>query len=158
MYDGIIKQCIHLFKYRGKLSLVKFLSGLLIDCAHSSINMHEIDLIVPVPLHKSKLRQRQFNQAELLAKALAKEFSKKLDIRTLIRKESRGAQASLSGNQRRRNVHNAFGIRNASHIKGKRILLVDDVFTTGSTVNECARMFVHSKAMSVDVISLARSR
>lgn len=158
MYDGIIKRCIHLFKYQSKLSLIKPLSGLLIDCAHSSINMHEIDLIVPVPLHRSKLRQRQFNQAELLAQSLAKAFSKKLDKKTLTRCESRGTQVNLSGNQRRRNVHNAFGIKNTSRVKDKRILLVDDVFTTGATVNECAKMLIHSKAMSVDVISLARSR
>ena len=157
IYDGIIKECIHLFKYKSKLSLLKPLTKLMIDFAHNFLNMKEIDLILPVPLHSVKQRQRQFNQAHLLAKPLRRAFGKEVKGSLLIKIKSRPAQVNLAQRARLKNTQGAFKVRNANRLVNKNILLVDDVLTTGATANECARMLLQAGAQKVDVFALARS-
>ena len=125
--------------------------------ARSSLDMKKVDLILPVPLHRVKQRQRQFNQANLLAKALSCAFTKPVLDKQLMRIKSGPAQVNLSQAQRLKNVQDAFKVKNARLVNNKNILLVDDVFTTGATVNECAKVLVRAGANRVDVLSLARS-
>lgn len=158
IYDGVIKECIHLLKYNRKLSLAKPLARLMVNFAHKFLNMKKIDLILPVPLHKTKLRQRQFNQAKLLAKPLARAFSKELKDNLLIKIKSGPAQVNLSRAERLRNVYGSFKVKNSRHLKDKNILLIDDVLTTQATANECARILSEAGANRVDVFTLARSR
>ena len=158
IYEGVIKDCIHLFKYNSKLSLVNPLAKLMIEHAPSFFKMEEIDFIMPVPLHMRKLRQRQFNQARLLAKVFAKEFAKKLKDNLLIKIKSGASQVTLSRRERIENVRDSFKVRDPSSIKDKYILLIDDVVTTGATVNECAKVLSEAGAGRIDVFSLARSR
>lgn len=113
---------------------------------------------MPVPLHINKLRQRQFNQAQLLAKVFAKEFAKKLKGNLLIKIKSGAAQVNLSRRERLENVRGSFRVKNSSSIKDKHILLIDDVVTTGATVNECAKVLSGAGARRIDVFALARSR
>lgn len=157
IYDGIIKECIHLFKYKSKLSLIKPLAKLMINFAHNFLDMENINLILPVPLHRVKQRQRQFNQANLLAKSLAKAFSKELQDKLLIRIEAGVAQVNLPRTERLKNVRGAFKVQDAKSLENKNILLVDDVLTTKATANECARMLLEAGANRIDVFTLARS-
>lgn len=157
VYDGVIKDCIHLFKYKSKLSLVKPLGKLAVDFAHNFLDMENIDLILPVPLASSKLRQRQFNQARLLAKSLSCAFSKELKDNLLIKIKPGVAQVNLSRQERLKNVRGSFKVKHQLLLKNKKVLLVDDVLTTAATANECARMLKEAGANRVDVFTLARS-
>ncbi len=155
-YDGIIKECIRLFKYKSKLSIAKPLSRLMIDFGRNFLTMEDIDLILPVPLHGSKLRLRQFNQAQLLAKSLSKAFSKELQTRSLIKIRPGPAQVNLKRRERLKNVQGTFKVRNSPVLKNKNILLVDDVLTSAATANECAKVLLEAGANRVDVFTLAR--
>jgi len=133
------------------------LSKLMIDCAHNFLDMERIDLVLPVPLHSTKFRQRQFNQSKLLAEPLAKWFSKRLEHRALVKIKNSAAQINLSRRQRLDNVRGSFRVRDAKLVENKNILLVDDVLTTGATVGECARTLSEAGANRIAVLTLARS-
>lgn len=158
VYDGVIKECIHLFKYKSKLSLVKPLSKLMINFAHKFLDMRNVDSIIPVPLHSAKQRQRRFNQAKLLAGDLAGAFSKELQANLLIKIKSGPAQVNLLRTERLKNVRGAFKVKDARPLENKNILLVDDVLTTGATANECARTLLDAGANRIDAFVLARGR
>jgi competence protein ComFC len=157
IYDGVIKNCLHLFKYKRKLSLVKPLSKLMIDFARNSLDMNKVDIIIPVPLYSTKRRLRQFNQAGLLAESISRACSKQLQQKLLIKTKPGPAQVELSKTERLKNLRGAFKVRSAGSLKDKNILLIDDVLTTGATANECARTLLDAQANSVDVLTLARS-
>lgn len=158
VYDGIIKECIHLLKYNRKLALVGPLSELLFDFSRRYLDLSACDLIIPVPLHRAKLRQRQFNQAALLAAALGRAYSKESAEKILIKIIPSPAQVKLSQKQRLRNVRGAFKVRSGRLLKEKNVLLVDDVLTTGATVNECAKTLLEAGCARVNVLTLACSR
>ncbi|GAF80876.1 unnamed protein product [marine sediment metagenome] len=129
----------------------------MIDFADKFLDMENIDLILPVPLHSVKKRQRQFNQARLLAKSLSRAFSKELKDNLLIKIKPGPAQVNLSRTERLKNVRGAFKVKHRLPLKDKNLLLVDDVVTTASTANECAKMLLEAGTSKVDVFSLARS-
>lgn len=156
VYAGIVKQCIHLFKYKRKLALSKFLCRLLIDFTRSFIAIEKIDLIIPVPLHPRKLRQRQFNQAEILAQALSRAFNKRLKHNALVKIKDTPAQIDLPQAARIKNARGCFRVKNLPAVKDKNILLIDDVLTTAATVNECAKVLRQAGAKKIEVLTLAR--
>ena len=114
------------------------------------------DLVIPVPLHRRRLRWRGFNQAALLGAALARRLKCPLDAATLARIRSTPPQTARDRAQRVRNVRNAFAVLRPTRVAGRRILLVDDVMTTGATADECARVLHAAGARRVDVLTLAR--
>ncbi len=118
----------------------------------------DADLIAPVPLHRWRLLARRYNQSALLAQSLSRVSGKPLAVDLLKRRRPTPSQGRLSRSARRRNVRGAFILRRgaASVVRGVRVLLVDDVLTTGATVEECARVLVASGAAAVDVLTLAR--
>ena len=116
--------------------------------------------MVPVPLHSSKLRQRGFNQAELIARAALRSAdwrNLRLETKALVRSRETVSQAGLTRHQRRQNIRGAFRVRKPDLVRGRNILLVDDVFTTGATVSECARVLLRAGAQSVQVATVARA-
>jgi ComF family protein len=115
------------------------------------------DIILPVPLHKKRLRKRGFNQALLLALEIFSNDRKKIVVNLLKRQADTASQTSLSGIERRKNLRNAFRVDNPSKVVGLNALIVDDVFTTGSTVNECAIVLKAAGAKRVDVLTLCRA-
>lgn len=157
LYEGAIKECIHLFKYKSKLSLARPLSNLMIDFARKFLDMEKIDLVLAVPLHKVKFRQRQFNQAQLLARALSRASLKEMKENLLIKIKLRPAQVNLLRAERLKNVRGSFKVNNSPYLQNKDILLVDDVLTTGATANECARTLLEAGANRVEVFTLARA-
>ena len=154
-YKGIIKQCIHLFKYSNKDYLARTLGGLLIDYIKNTTEFSEINTIVPVPLHWSRRFQRGYNQSELLSKEIAKALDKDLVVGNLYRRKVTKPQFGLSKNQRGVNVRGVFAVRNPSPIKNKSILVVDDVCTTASTLEECAKTLKKTGAEKIFCLVVA---
>jgi ComF family protein len=114
------------------------------------------DIVIPVPLHRTRLRWRGFNQAALLGAALARRLNCSLDVVTLARVRATASQTERDRAQRTRNVRDAFAVRRPSRVAGQRVLLVDDVMTTGATADECARVLRAAGALRIDVLTLAR--
>ncbi|HEX9101513.1 MAG TPA: phosphoribosyltransferase family protein, partial [Polyangia bacterium] len=132
---------------------------------HAPADFAKVDLIAPVPLHRRRLRAREFNQAAELAAALREAARVRdtplgriaLDARALERTRDTPPQTGLDGSQRRRNVLDAFRVRDPSRIRDKRVLLVDDVMTTGATADACAGALERAGAAAVLVLTLGRA-
>ena len=140
VYEGILKEVIHKFKYQSKDFLADGLSEFLIRESKDKFNWTEIDFIVPVPLHKKSEHTRGYNQAKLLAEKVAKYFNKPLSTKGgLVRIRKTKAQMQLPREERLTNLVDAFAVVNPQEFKGKNILLIDDVSTTGATIEECAK-------------------
>jgi ComF family protein len=157
VYDGSLMEAIHLLKYRKKTSLSRPLSALARETFVQFWDINAIDLLVSVPLHVKRLRERGFNQAHLLIRRWAKQDGIPLDGLTLSRSRWTAPQTTLRRGERRKNIKGAFSVRHPKRIKGRKVLLVDDVYTTGATVNECARVLMKAGAEFVDVLTLARA-
>jgi len=152
-YQSPLKEAIGLLKYYGKISLAGPMARLMISSLGS---LPPIDLIMPVPLHSARLREREYNQSLLLAHRLSTHFHIPLTFTTLIRTRQTTPQTALSRKDRLKNLRRSFAVTSPESIKGKTILLVDDVFTTGTTVNECAKTLRKAGSGDVYVVTLAR--
>lgn len=115
------------------------------------------DFILPVPLHIKRLRQRGFNQALLLAKELFPEEKEKIKYDILLRQRYTSTQTGLSGKERRENLKDAFIVKESSEISGRSILILDDVFTTGATVDECAKALKAAGCNRVEILTICRA-
>ena len=116
-----------------------------------------IDAIVPVPLHSIRLRERGYNQAELLTKSISKQSGIPIHADALFRRKYTKTQTQMNNIERIHNVQNAFGTKQSNMIAGKCWLLVDDVMTTGSTLNACAHVLMNNGALSVYTLTIARA-
>jgi ComF family protein len=114
-----------------------------------------MDFIIPIPLHKTRLREREFNQAQILSNHIGAEFNKKIINNNLIRRRQTKTQTDLEDRQRFLNIEGSFWVDNKEDIKGKNILLVDDVLTTGATSSEAAYVLKQAGANIVFVLTLA---
>ena len=156
-YEGVLLDAIHAFKYRGRITDGAILGRMMARCGYPGFDISAFTLIVPVPLHRRRLRERGFNQAVILAGEIAGRFGLPLDVRSLRRRIYTEPQVGLGKGHRTANVRGAFGVVDGGRIEGQRIVLVDDVYTTGSTVRECAEILLKSKAAEVAVLTLARA-
>lgn len=156
VYEGVIKELIHEFKYAGKEHLGPPLSRLMIEFIKEyALPMDCIDLIIPVPLHKTRLREREFNQAEILSRHIADEFNKNVSGDSLVRSRYTKTQTELETDKRLLNVKDSFLVAKERDVRGKNILLVDDVLTTAATSSEAACALKKSGAGIVFVLTLA---
>jgi len=156
VYEGITRELIHKFKYQNRDYLSRTLGRIIIDFIRQEhITLSFCDLVIPVPLHNAKLREREFNQAELLARQIAREFSLPVSTSNLWRKKYRKPQVELKEEKRKENIQGCFGLRNPAEVRGKNIILVDDVLTTGATCSEAASVLKAAGAFSVWVLTLA---
>jgi len=165
VYDRTLMKLIHSLKYKGKIQLADPLGMLLFFAFIRFWEQDSVDMVIPVPLHLKRFRTRGFNQAFLLirnwrsfAESMKMELPR-LEIRTDIVTRCRWTdpQTTLDRRQRKKNIAKAFRVTGKTMLRGKKILLVDDVYTTGATVNECARQLIRSGARQVDVLTLART-
>lgn len=157
LYKGEIRNLIHSFKYNQKTHLRYPLALMILDDISKLMLDQQPDLIVPVPLHRSRLRQRGFNQAVLLGQILSQKLAVPILYDSLIRIRRTEPQIELSGNERRVNVRGAFAVKRGDLVAGKRIMLLDDVMTTGSTMNECANELKKAGALTVWAVTVART-
>lgn len=155
-YTGVMKKLIHEFKYNGKDYLGKPLGSMINTFIRDyCLPIEHLDFIVPVPLHKIRQREREFNQAQLLSQQVADEFNKKALINILIRTKPAKTQTELTLEERRRNVEKSFLVTKPDLIKDTNLLLIDDVLTTGATSNEAAKSLKEAGAKIVLLITLA---
>lgn len=161
-YQSGLRELIHLLKYGGVRPAASVLGRMLgeaIATLEPSFAVGSIP-VIPVPLHRTKLRQRGFNQAELIARAAVKGFNPArlhLSAEVLERKRDTASQIGLTSHQRRENLRGAFGVAQPEIVKGREVLVVDDVYTTGATVSECARVLRRAGATKVWVATVART-
>lgn len=157
VYDETLRRLIHLIKYKGRFAAVSVLRGLLEGQALLRDYVTAHDIIVPVPLHKRRLRERGFNQAVLWGTVVGGTFRIPVQCNAVLRNRWTAPQVRLHGTERMNNVRNAFSVRKPSSLKNAAVLLVDDVYTTGATMNECARVIRKAGAWRVDGLVIARA-
>jgi ComF family protein len=155
-YDDVARDLVHAFKYADRLDLAPVMGQWMAQAGASLIA--DADALVPVPLHWRRLWARRFNQAAALARAMAQTTHIPLEFDLLQRVRATAQQVGLARTERARNVQGAFRVapERRAAVKGRRLILVDDVLTTGATVDTCARVLLRAGAARVDVIVFAR--
>jgi len=154
---GVVRDIIHEFKYGRQIHLrhlvARWLRAALDD---KRLHGNHFDVLVPVPLHPARQRERGFNQARLLSELLSAQISipSKLHLERI---RYTTTQTALDRSERMENLHNAFRLRKNADVRGLRVLLIDDVLTTGSTLSECARVLKAAGALSVYAATAARA-
>ncbi len=171
--EGVVRDCILRFKYNREMYFGPHLVDWLVGAAQRWIDWTAVDAIVPVPLHPRKERHREFNQAEYLADALSRALGSRdetvaagfsprpaLNVPVLKgnvrRVKDTGTQTKLDAEARARNLRDAFAVRDKTVFTGKRLVLLDDVFTTGATLNSCAKVLRSAGAREVVALTVAR--
>lgn len=156
LYEGVLKELIHLFKYRGRVALSGILCGKLVEFIRDNREIIDsIDLITFVPLYKGRFNEREFNQSGILASAVSREFG--VPISNMLKKAAKTRrQNELSRDERLTNLIGAFKATDPSGLTGAKILVVDDVMTTGATLDECAKTLKAAGAAEVRCLTLAR--
>ncbi len=152
-----LRSVVQKFKYGRKVSLGKPLGRLMARGCAEFLRECRIELIVPVPLHPKRLRWRGFNQSVLLARQVSRAYGTPMDVFALVRRRETPPQTQLTEEERRKNVRGAFAVSPDHPVKNKTILLVDDVYTSGATANECSRALRRAGASGVYVLTLARA-
>ncbi len=153
---GPVRDALHVLKYERGVETVHDLVMLLEGCVRTHFGDVFFDAIAPIPLHAARRRARTFNQSALLAASLAARVGVPYEPRLLRRVRWTGTQTELKVDARRRNVAGAFCALRPTWVEGRTLLLVDDVMTTGATVNECARVLMAAGAVDVYVATVAR--
>jgi len=154
-YEGAVMEAIKMYKYRPMRSLKGYLGGYAADCAAKCFK--GVDVVAAVPLHKIRLGHRGFNQSLFLAEAAARAAGARLSLSGLARTRHTRPQVGLDHSERARNVRGAFSVVRPDEFMGMDVLLVDDVYTTGETVKECARVLKAAGAGKVLVLTVARA-
>lgn len=155
-FRGVVRHAIHALKYKRQIFWVKALHGWMGAGLEGRDFREEVDLILPVPLHPVRERERGFNQAVLLSRELSRQCRIPVRRRALARTRLTETQTHFDREERLANLRGAFEVRLPDEICGRRVLLVDDVLTTGSTASECARVLRKAGATSILVFTLAR--
>lgn len=156
-YEGALRVAIHQWKYQEKTSLTSFFGETMGERFSQYWDPSSIDLLLPVPLHPERLRERGFNQSLLLVKALSQRTGIPYQKRLLRKVHPTPPLMELRAGERERVIKGSFQVMKKEEIEGKSILLVDDVYTTGATVNECAKILLAAGAARVDVFTLAHA-
>ncbi len=152
LYEQTLRQAIHQFKFNQKVGLDRPLGQLMAQSIASDL---DIDLIIPVPLHRKRLQERSYNQALLLAREISRIKKIPLEIDLLQKQKETASQQGLSAREREQNLQNAFVV--AGGVKAKTVLLVDDVMTTGATVAACSKELKGAGAAAIHVVVIGRA-
>lgn len=156
IYDNESKNLILDFKFNDKTVSAETLANILFSAGHD-IWQEKPDLLLPVPIHQLRLLKRRYNQSALLVKYLSEKSEISADYFSLIRHQNTIPQVQLSGDARRRNLQKAFSVKYPQKLQGKSVVLVDDVETTGSTLNECAKVLKKAGVKKIYALTLART-
>ncbi|HOJ17395.1 MAG: ComF family protein [Ignavibacteriales bacterium] len=155
--EGASSKVIHSIKYRGRFRLARYLGQLLGEKIAASKQKWKADMIIPIPLHRLRKAERGYNQSECIGEGIMDITGISVCNNILKRIKYTGTQTQLTLRQRKLNIKGAFGLKNAAEIKGKRIIIVDDVLTTGSTLIECAKLLYIGGAEALFAASLAKT-
>jgi len=155
-YDSLIRKLILKYKFSNQAYLNNFFSNVILGNSKNCELLKKYDLIIPVPMHKKKMQKRGYNQTELITQKLSKflEIPTRNDI--LIKVVNTTTQSKLSGKARKSNIQHAFLVENDWNVDNRNIILLDDIYTTGATSEECARILKDSGAKEILVVALAK--
>ncbi len=156
IYDVGMRALILGFKFKRQTWLKNDLVDILEGCIRAKFDYSAIDVVVPVPLHEVRLKERGFNQSSLIAEELASRINRRFDDTSLVRARNTEHQTRVNGAERAKNVADAFDVCDSSMIRGRTVLLIDDVMTTGATLNDCARALCKADAERVWCATIAR--
>ncbi len=156
-YDGQIRKLLIDYKFNNKAYLYKTFSQIILNNTNIINFIKNYDIIIPVPIHKKRFNTRGYNQSELLAKEISKKL-KDVDFRNdvLIKIKDNTAQSTLNKKERILNVKGAYRIKNEKFIKEKTVLLIDDIYTTGNTVNECSKVLMENGAKEIGIFTISK--
>jgi len=155
LYNDTAKKLLHAFKYNSKTSLAKTFVPLMIDFVErNQIPVRQFDMILPIPLHPARLRDRGYNQSSLLSRGLSSHWGILHAENLLVRGKPTNTQTELDAKQRWTNLQGAFRMNNSAHISGQSVLIIDDLFTTGATLNAAADALKNAGAARVGVLTL----
>jgi competence protein ComFC len=155
-YEDVVREALHAFKFRGRRALAAPLGDLLVEAMEGWLPVGVPALLLPVPLHPRRERERGFNQASLLAWRVGRAWQCPVRDDVLVRAVATHSQTELDAPARRANVRDAFRLRRPELIAGRHVLLVDDILTTGATLSECARCLREGGAAVVGALTVAR--
>jgi len=159
LYEGVMKKIIHIFKYQGKRGVIRGIKKIMETYfSQNHLPFSHLHLVVPIPLYRNKLKERGFNQAELLARIIAEYFNIKLSKSNLEKIKPTQSQTKLSASKRIKNMKGVFVVKNKEEFWGKDILLVDDIYTTGATLKEAAKILKKARAKEIYAFTLARAK
>lgn len=153
-----VQTLIHQFKYQGYIEIGQYLGKMYGQQLINTLAFRKIDIIIPVPLHPKKKRKRGYNQSEIFARGLSESMKIAVDTKTLIRKIASASQTKKTRYKRWENVKEIFMIQNYNHLENKHLLLVDDVLTTGSTIEACANELDRIAGVTISVVTIACAR
>ena len=155
-YEGIIKERLIKFKFNEKAYIYKSFVNFLIKNKKMCRFLKSYDIIIPVPIHYNRKITRGYNQSALVAKSLAKKLDIKYEDKILFKKVNNKPQSTKNKEERKNNVIGVYFTKNEERVLGKKVLLLDDIYTTGSTVNECSKMLKIAGAKRIDIITIAK--
>lgn len=156
-YEGIIRQRILDYKFKEKSYLHRSFTEMILNEKENIEFIKKYEILIPVPIHKDRKKIRGYNQSELIAKDLAHEIKDiKLEDNVIIKTKNIVAQSTLNKEERENNIKDVYKIKNAEKIANKKILLLDDIYTTGSTVNECSKVLKEAGCKTIGVITIAK--
>jgi competence protein ComFC len=156
LYNETAQQLLHAFKYNSKTCLSKTFVPLMIDfIGRHHLPLEQCDVMAPVPLHPARLRERGYNQSALLSLALSRHYGIPHQEDLLVRQKMTPTQTELGAKQRWTNMEGAFKIKNPTDVKGKRVILIDDLYTTGATLDSAAQALKAAGAAHVGVLTLS---
>ncbi len=155
-FETVIMDAIHKFKYGRSIAAGDSLGSFMADFSFPDFDFSGFSLLIPVPLHIKKLRERGFNQSLLLANKMGRKYNLPVNFSLLKRNKSTLTQTDLNKTEREKNVKGAFVIADRKIIAGENVILIDDVYTTGATLNECAKVLLKAGVQKVAVLTLSR--
>lgn len=157
-FTHTLREQIHAFKYQGAMWMRHDLCDVLEGAARTHFHVATVDVVMPVPLHRLRRRSRSFNQSALLAEELARRIDRRCDAQSLVRVRDTATQTKLNAARRRENIAGAFEVKRPEWVAQRCVLLVDDVMTTGATLDECARALKSAGARTVWAVTVARRK
>lgn len=156
-YEGIIRKKIIDYKFNNQAYLYKMFAHIILQNKKICVRLKKYDIIIPVPIHKQREKQRGYNQSYLIAKELQKNIKEiTINNNAIVKIKNIKPQSELSKLQREKNVKDAYKVKNIEKIIGKKILILDDIFTTGSTVGECSKKLIEAGCKTVDILTIAK--
>ena len=152
-YSKAMRRSMYAFKYNNRREYANFYSKVICEKYNKVIKSWDADVLIPVPLHRARFIKRGYNQAQVMAEAIGKKIGMEVDSKLLVRNKNTKPQKELTDKERCNNIENAFQI-SSNAIKYKKVILVDDIYTTGTTINECAKVLKRNGVETVYFVSV----
>lgn len=155
-YDGIVRKILINYKFNEKSYLYKTIANFIIKNKRFCEIIKSYDIIIPVPISKKRNKERGYNQSYLIARQIGKHFNIKVENKCLIKHKNIIEQSKLGKEERQKNIIGVYSLKNSNRLENKKILLIDDIYTTGCTANECCKTLIKANIEYVDILTIAK--